>query len=36
MWEVITSQRHRARDIQHESQALHAVHCLGLTTLIAP
>ena len=36
MWEVITSQRHRARDIQHESDALRAVHSLGLTTLIAP
>jgi hypothetical protein len=36
MWEVITSQGHRARDIQHESDAFHAVHSLGLTTLIAP
>ena len=36
MWEVITSQGHRARDIQHESDALRAVHSLGLTTLIAP
>jgi hypothetical protein len=36
MWEVITSQGHRARDIQHESDALHVVHSLGLTTLIAP
>jgi hypothetical protein len=36
MWEVITSQGHRARDIQHESDALRAVHSLGITTLIAP
>ena len=36
MWEVITSQGHRAREIQHESDALRAVHSLGLTTLIAP
>ena len=36
MWEVITSQGHRARDIQHESDAMRAVHSLGLTTLIAP
>ena len=36
MWEVITLQGHRARDIQHESDALRAVHALGLTTLIAP
>ena len=36
MWEVITSQGHRARDIQHESDATRAVHSLGLTTLIAP
>jgi hypothetical protein len=36
MWEIITSQGHRARDIQHESDALRAVHSLGLTTLIAP
>jgi hypothetical protein len=36
MWEVITSQGHRARNIQHESDALRAIHSLGLTTLIAP
>ncbi len=36
MWEVITSHGHRARDIRHESDALRAVHSLGLTTLIAP
>ena len=36
MWEVITSQGHRTRDIQHESDAMRAVHALGLTTLIAP
>ena len=36
MWEVITSQGHRAREIQHESDALRAVHSLGLTTSIAP
>lgn len=36
MWEVVTSQGHRARDIQHESDAALAVHSLGLTTLIAP
>lgn len=36
MWEVITSQGHRARDIQHESEAARAVHSLGMTTLIAP
>jgi hypothetical protein len=36
MWEIITSQGHRARDIQHESDALRIVHSLGLTTLIAP
>jgi hypothetical protein len=36
MWEVITSQGHRARDIQHESDAFRAVHSLGVTTLIAP
>jgi hypothetical protein len=36
MWEIITSQGHRARDIKHESDALRAVHSLGLTTLIAP
>jgi hypothetical protein len=36
MWEITTSQGHRARDIQHESDALRAVHSLGLTTLIAP
>ena len=36
MWEIITSQGHRARDIQHESDAFRAVHSLGLTTLIAP
>ena len=36
MWEIITSQGHRARDIQHESDALHAVHSLGITTSIAP
>lgn len=36
MWEIITSQGHRARDIQHESDATRAVHSLGLTTLIAP
>ena len=36
MWEIITSQGHRARDIQHESDAMRTVHSLGLTTLIAP
>ena len=36
MWEVITSQGQRVRDIQHESDAMRAVHLLGLTTLIAP
>jgi hypothetical protein len=36
MWEVITSHGHRARDIQHESDAKRAIHSLGLTTLIAP
>jgi hypothetical protein len=36
MWEVISSQGHRVRDIQHESDARSAVHSLGLTTLIAP
>ena len=36
MWEVITSLGHRARDIQHECDALRAVHSLGLTTLVAP
>ena len=36
MWEVITSYGHRVRDIQHESDAMRAVHALGLTTLIAP
>ena len=35
MWEVITSHGHRVRDIQHESDAMRAVHALGLTTLIA-
>ena len=36
MWEVITSRGHRVRDIQHESDAMRAVHALGLTTLIPP
>ena len=36
MWEVITSQGHRARNIQHESEAMRTVHSLGTTTLIAP
>ena len=36
MWEVITSQGHRARDIQHESDAMRTIHALGITTLIAP
>jgi hypothetical protein len=36
MWEVITSHGHRVRDIQHECDALRAVHSLGVTTLIAP
>lgn len=36
MWEVITSQGHRARDITHESEAMRTVHALGITTLIAP
>ena len=36
MWEVITSQGHRARDIAHESDAMRTVHALGITTLIAP
>ena len=36
MWEIITSQGYRSRDIQHEADALRAVHSLGLTTLIAP
>ncbi len=36
MWEIITSQGHRARDIQHESDATRAVHSLGLTTLMPP
>jgi hypothetical protein len=36
MWEVITSHGQRARDIQHEADAMRAVHSLGLTTLIAP
>ena len=36
MWEVITSHGHSARDIQHECDALRAVHSLGVTTLIAP
>ena len=36
MWEVITSHGHRVRDIQHESDAMRAVHALGLTTLVTP
>jgi hypothetical protein len=36
MWQVITSQGHRVHDIQHELDALRAVHSMGLTTLIAP
>jgi hypothetical protein len=36
MWEVITSQGDRARNIQHESEATRTVHSLGMTTLIAP
>jgi hypothetical protein len=36
MWEVVTSQGHRVRDIQHESDAMRTVHALGLTTLITP
>ncbi|MDT5160644.1 MAG: hypothetical protein QOC90_954 [Mycobacterium sp.] len=36
MWEVITSHGHRVRDIQHEFDAMRAVHALGLTSLIAP
>jgi hypothetical protein len=36
MWEVVTSHGHRARDIRLESDARHAVHSLGLTTLVAP
>lgn len=36
MWEVITSQGHRVRDIQHESDAMRTVHSLGLTTMITP
>ena len=36
MWEVITSQGHRVRDIAHEADAMRTVHGLGLTTLIAP
>lgn len=36
MWEIVTSQGHRVRDIQHECDAMRAVHALGLTTLIAP
>jgi hypothetical protein len=36
MWEVVTSQGHRVRDIRHQSDARHIVHSLGLTTLIAP
>ena len=34
--EVITSQGHRARDIQREIRRDAPVHSLGLTTLIAP
>jgi hypothetical protein len=36
MWEIITSQGHRARDFRQESDAMRAVQSLGLTTLIAP
>ena len=36
MWEVITSQGHRVRDIRHEADAIRTVHALGLTTLITP
>ena len=36
MWEVITSQGHRVRDIRHESDAMRTVHSLGLTTMITP
>lgn len=36
MWEVVTSNGHRVRDIRHESDALRTVHALGITTLIAP
>ena len=35
MWEVVTSHGHRVRDIWQKSDVLHAVHSLGLTTLIA-
>lgn len=36
MWEVVTSQGHRARGIQHESDAHDTVYSLGLATLVAP
>ena len=36
MWEIVTSNGYSARDISHESDALRAVHSLGITTLIAP
>jgi hypothetical protein len=36
MWELLTSNGHRARDIRNESDARHSVCSLGLATLIAP
>jgi hypothetical protein len=34
MWERLTSNGHRARDIRNESEARHSVCSLGLATLI--
>ncbi len=36
MWEVVTSNGHRVRDIRNESDARHSVRSLGLATLISP
>ena len=36
MWEVSTSQGHRPATFSMRSMRFHAVHSLGLTTLIAP
>jgi hypothetical protein len=36
MWELVTSNGHRVRDIRNESDARHSVCSLGLATLIAP
>jgi hypothetical protein len=35
MWELVTSNGHRARDIRNESDARRSVCPLGLATLVA-